>query len=263
MYGAILGDIVGSIWEKKQIPFNVGLYSKKSKFTDDTVLTIATMDALLNDKPYHDAYREYYRKYPDRGFGRGFREWAESDSKSPYNSYGNGAAMRVSPIGWFFSDEEEVLSEAERSSSVTHNHKDAIMAAKAVALSVYLARTTHDKQEVLDGCNRVGYEVDYFGLKEYHDQPFSSSLGTVPKAINCFFKSRTIEECLRMSLLCGGDVDTIASISCAIFEAHAVVIPSNLKSYCISKIEKEDFYYLFNSFRHKIEDINEAVFDFL
>lgn len=263
MYGAILGDIVGSIWEKKQVPFNVGIYSKKARFTDDTVLTIATMDALLNDRPYHEVYREYYKKYPGKGYGSAFKEWAESDSKTPYNSWGNGSAMRVSPIGWFYAEEDEVLSGAEKSSSVTHNHKDAIMAAQAVALSVFVGRTSHSKEDVLEACIKVGYEESYCGLKEYHDEGFSSAKGTVPKAINCFLKSRTVEECLRSSLLCGGDVDTIASISCAIFEAYAVVIPSNLQTYCVSKIANEDFYRTFNNFRHKVEDKHESVFDFL
>jgi len=262
MYGAILGDIVGSVWEKKTVPFNVTFFNKKARFTDDTVLTIATMDALINDKPYHEVYKNYYEKYPGRGYGRGFSDWAISKSKVPYNSYGNGSSMRVSPIGWFFNSESKVIEEAEKSSSATHNHEDSILWSKAVAVSVFIAREEHSKEKILDACVGLGCQESYCGLEEYHQEGFASAKGTVPKAINCFLRTRNFEECLRTSLLCGGDVDTIASISCAIAEAYYSCIPESLKSYCISKIHEEDFYSVFKAFQVRAKDKHEGIFDF-
>ncbi|HRJ74990.1 MAG TPA: ADP-ribosylglycohydrolase family protein, partial [Anaerolineales bacterium] len=117
------------------------LFSKSSKFTDDSVLTIAVADAIINQRGYGDAIVEYARRYPKAGYGSYFRRWLMEDGVEPYNNFGNGSAMRVSPIGWAFNSVEDVLLEAKRSAAVTRNHPEGIKGAQSVALAIYLART--------------------------------------------------------------------------------------------------------------------------
>lgn len=141
MIGAIAGDIIGSDYERKPIKTkDFPLFSDGSTFTDDTVLTIAIAHALQNDRDYAKSLRMFGRKYPNAGYGKSFITWIAVDGHPPYGSWGNGAAMRVSPIGWACSSVDEVLLEAERSAVVSHNHPEGIKGAQAVALAVYLAR---------------------------------------------------------------------------------------------------------------------------
>ncbi|WP_025321808.1 ADP-ribosylglycohydrolase family protein [Deferrisoma camini] len=141
MIGAIAGDIIGASYERHNITaetdwplFDAGA---RSRFTDDTVLTVATADAILTGADYGAKYREWYRRYPDRGFGPGFRRWAGSNRDEPYGSLGNGSAMRVSPVAWASDTLETVLREARRSAEVTHNHPEGIKGAQAVAAAFY------------------------------------------------------------------------------------------------------------------------------
>ncbi len=139
--GGIIGDVCGSIYERRirttGNPEEIDLYNPNCRFTDDTVLTVATMEALLTDCDYAKAYRKWGRRYPDAGYGKLFQQWLHSDTMGPYGSYGNGAIMRVGPIGWACRNFAEVYEEAERSARVTHNHQDAIAAAKIVAANIY------------------------------------------------------------------------------------------------------------------------------
>ncbi|MBM3495385.1 MAG: hypothetical protein FJX72_13845 [Armatimonadetes bacterium] len=138
MIGAIAGDIIGSIYEGDPIKTKgYPLFSARSRFTDDTVLTVAVADAILSGRPYLDAVREYGRAYPGAGFSRTFLRWVLSDSE-PYNSYGNGSAMRVSPVGWALDDDAEVLRQAEMTASISHDHPEGIKGAQATALAVSL-----------------------------------------------------------------------------------------------------------------------------
>ena len=138
MIGAIAGDIIGSAyeWHSTKSP-DFELLTPQSRFTDDTVLTIAVADCILHGKDYAITFKEYGRRYPHAGYGGMFLEWLSSDSLAPYNSFGNGSAMRVSPVGFAFSSLDDVLREAEKSAAVTHNHPEGIKGAQAIAGSTF------------------------------------------------------------------------------------------------------------------------------
>ena len=149
LWGAIAGDVIGSVHEfAGQKKYDFPLFVSKSHFTDDSLLTIAVADAILHRRSYLECIREYALRYPHSGFGGYFRRWMHSDDPRPYNSFGNGSAMRVSAVGWAFDTLEEVLSEAERSAAVTHNHPEGIKGAQATALCIYLARMGGSREEI-------------------------------------------------------------------------------------------------------------------
>ncbi len=162
MIGAIAGDIIGSTFEGRPIKTTeFPLFAPHSVFTDDTVLTVAVADTVLNDLDYAVVLRAYARRYPNAGYGNSFYVWMLSDEEGPYNSWGNGSAMRVSPIGFAFDTESEVLAEALRSAEVTHNHPEGIKGAQATALAVFLGRTTHDKTLIREEITqRFDYDLD-------------------------------------------------------------------------------------------------------
>ena len=146
MLGAIAGDIIGSRFEHDSIKSKkFELFNRQSVFTDDTVHTIALADSLLHKIPYQEKLREYFHYYPNAGYGGRFRRWARSPQPKPYGSYGNGSAMRVSPVAWFYEDLDRVLEAALHSAEITHNHPEGIKGAQAVAASVCMARTGSSK----------------------------------------------------------------------------------------------------------------------
>ena len=139
MLGAIAGDVIGSVFEWNNVKsVRFPLFSAESAFTDDTVLTVAIADAFLNGKDYSAFIRRYARAYPGRGYGGRFREWVASDEAGPYNSLGNGSAMRVSPVAFALDSEAAVLAEARATAIVTHDHPEGIKGAQAVALAIFL-----------------------------------------------------------------------------------------------------------------------------
>lgn len=223
LFGAIAGDIIGSRHEWKACTDpQFALFSKSSKFTDDSVLTIAVADAILTQRGYGEAIVEYARRYPKAGYGSFFRRWLANDGVEPYNSFGNGSAMRVSPVAWAFKAEEEVLREAERSAAVTHNHPEGIKGAQSVALAIYLARTGADKGQVRKEIEaRFGYNL-HRTLDEIRPvyQWDSTSPGSVPESIISFLESTNFESTIRNAILLGGDADTMAAIAGSIAEAY-------------------------------------------
>ena len=149
MIGAIAGDVIGSVFEHDPIKTTTfPLFSEASRFTDDTVLSVAVADAILNQTDYVTALKNYARKYPAAGYGISFLCWAQSSSTKPYNSWGNGAAMRVSPVGFAFDSKEDVLREAEKTAGVTHNHPEGIKGAQATAMAIFLARRGANKSDI-------------------------------------------------------------------------------------------------------------------
>ena len=149
MIGAIAGDVIGSVHEYESTKTkDFPLFDPKCFFTDDSVLTVALADALLHDLDYAVMLKRYYRRYPNTDYGVSFRGWAMSESMEPYNSWGNGSAMRVSPAAWFAQSLDEVLALAERSAAATHNHPQGIRGAQATAAAIFLARTGHDKEDI-------------------------------------------------------------------------------------------------------------------
>ncbi|MFZ7125481.1 MAG: ADP-ribosylglycohydrolase family protein [Desulfobacterales bacterium] len=222
MLGAIAGDIIGSVYEAHPIKTKTfQLFPPNCRFTDDSVLTIAVAQAILTDGDYLRWVREIGRRYPHAGYGGTFVGWLLSSDPQPYNSWGNGSAMRVSPVGWAFDSVDEVLREAERSAEISHNHPEGIKGAQAAALAVFLARTTRDKavigKEVSD---RFGYDLDRTLDDIRPSFRFDISCqGTVPEAVIAFLESDSYEDAVRNAISLGGDSDTLACITGAIAEA--------------------------------------------
>lgn len=223
MIGAIIGDIIGSTYEFNPIKTTeFELYSEKSHFTDDTVLTCATADVVMNGGDYAEAYREYGRRWPDRGFGGAFARWVNENSMEPYNSWGNGSAMRVSPIGFAYDDLDTVLEEAKRSAECTHNHPEGIKGAQAVAAAIYLARKGRNKafirtylQDLFD--YDLSRKVDDIRPEyKFH----VSCQQSVPESIICFLEADSFEETLRLCVSLGGDADTMCAIAGPIAQAY-------------------------------------------
>jgi len=228
MLGAIAGDIIGSVyegWPHKATAFP--LFTPASTFTDDSVLTIATAETLLCARPYEETYREFGRRYPHAGYGGTFLQWVFTDSAGPYGSWGNGSAMRVSPIAWAHQRLDDVLAEAARSAAVTHNHPEGIKGAQAVAAAVFLARTGSAKGELrCEVSKRFGYDLDRRVDEIRPSYGFNISCqGSVPEALVCFLDSESFEEAVRLAVSLGGDADTQACIAGAVAEAFYGSVP--------------------------------------
>jgi len=251
MLGAITGDVIGSVYEWDNIKTTqFYLFNEKSFFTDDTVMTIAVADALISGSDLVDSMKRWGRGYPDSGYGTHFAGWLMSDSRLPYNSWGNGSAMRVSPVGFAFNTLKEVLEKAKQSAEVTHNHPEGIKGAQATAAAIFMARHGASKQEIksyvetqfaynlsrrLDDI-RPGYTFDV------------SCQGSVPEAIIAFLESTDFENAIRLAVSIGGDTDTIACITGGIAEAFYGKIDPVLVTFIKSKLTVEinsiveDFY---------------------
>jgi ADP-ribosylglycohydrolase len=231
MLGAIAGDIIGSVYEGSPIKTtDFPLFSENSTFTDDTVLTIAVAECLLNQGSYTEYFQKWGRKYPDAGYGMTFSEWIHSDIPQPYDSWGNGSAMRVSPIAYAFETIEEVLEEAERSATVTHSHPEGITGARATTAAIFLARTGKNKREIKDYISRnFAYDLDRSIKNIRPSYEFDVSCkGSVPEAIIAFMESENYEDAVRLAVSLGGDSDTQACIAGAIAEAYYKRIPEEI-----------------------------------
>ncbi len=233
MIGAIAGDIIGSVYEQRQIKTkDFPLFDPRCRFTDDTVLTVAVADAILSGSPYLDSVRRIGRRHPNAGYGGSFIRWLFAKDTRPYNSWGNGSAMRVSPVGFAFSTEEEVLRQARMTAEITHNHPEGIKGAEATALAIFLARTGHGKEAIrLCIKDRFGYDLD----RTVDDiRPFYffdvSCQGTVPQAILAFLDSASYEDAIRNAVSLGGDSDTLACITGGIAEAFYGSVPAGIRA---------------------------------
>lgn len=240
MLGAIAGDIIGSVHEfKGQKSKEFPLFIEQSTFTDDTVLTIAVADCLLHGCSYVDKFREYTKSYPDRGYGLGFRDWVRSGSRQPYNSWGNGSAMRVNPVAFAFDTLEEVLREAEASAAVTHNHPEGIRGAQATAVAAFLARQGESKSKIRHKVE----ELFQYDLSRSLDQIRStysfneSCQQTVPEALTAFLESEDYEDAIRSAISLGGDADTLACITGGIAEAFYGGVPREIAETALSLLD--------------------------
>jgi ADP-ribosylglycohydrolase len=232
MIGAIAGDIIGSVYEFRRIKTkDFPLFSPFCDFTDDTVLTVAVAEAILTGRSYLEAVREIGRRYPNAGYGRFFYQWLHSKDSRPYNSWGNGSAMRVSPIGFAFQDEESVLKEAARTAEITHNHPEGVKGAQATALAVFLARTGHNKEEIRTTIQtRFNYDLDRTVDDIRPSYSFSESCQrTAPEAIIAFLDSTSYEDAIRNAVSLGGDSDTLACIAGGIAEAFYGDVPTEIR----------------------------------
>jgi len=241
MLGAIIGDIVGSVYEwdnikTKEFP----LFSKKSFFTDDTVMTIAVADALLKggtSDDFIDSMKTIGVRYLC-SYGMSFRNWLCSDTREPYNSWGNGSAMRVSPCAWFAGSLDEAETLAERSAAVTHNHPEGVKGAQATAAAIYLAATCKTKSEIKDYIEgKYGYNLHRTLDEIRPDYKFDESCQkTVPEAIIAFLESKDFEDAIRNAISLGGDSDTLAAITGSIAEA-AYGVPSQIAATAIGYLD--------------------------
>lgn len=244
MFGAIIGDIVGSRFEFNNIRTkDFKLITNESDFTDDTVMTIAVWDMYLNgylrDKDkIIETFKKWGRKYPSRGYGGNFARWLFTDDVKPYRSYGNGSGMRISPIGLIAKSEEEVYELSYNVTSVTHNHPEGIKGAYVTAMMIYKAKMGANKDELKEYAIKM-----YPKIKDlnYDDLVLNyrfneTSMDTIPEAIYCFLISTDFLDCLRTSISIGGDSDTLAAISMAIAEAYYKQIPDDLMAIIYDKL---------------------------
>lgn len=246
MIGAILGDIVGSVYEFDNIKTKkFPLFSKRSTFTDDTVMTLAIADALLswqNDgifalrSLFVEKMREYGKCYPDAGYGARFTRWLFADEPKPYHSYGNGAAMRVAPIAYYANSFSEVMELSAASADVTHDHPEGIKGATVTAGAIYLARQGADKDEIrafIEKYYDISFTLD--GIRPSYT--FNETCQeTVPQAMVAFLESESFEDAIRLAISIGGDSDTLAAITGSVAEAY-YGIPDDLKAQAIAYLD--------------------------
>lgn len=232
MIGAIIGDIIGSRFEFANIHTKeFELFTSDCGFTDDTICTVAIADAIYRKIGYKESLLEWCKKYPNPkgSYGVSFDRWWRSENPQPYNSYGNGSAMRVSQIGLYFNSFEKVLEEARKSAIVTHSHPEGIKGAQAIASCIFLLRTGETKDEIKAYVeSEFGYNLEH--TVEYyrkHSKFDETCQDTVPKAIVCFLESDGFVDSIRNAISIGGDSDTIACITGGLSEAF-YGIPDNI-----------------------------------
>ena len=275
MYGAILGDIIGSPYEfdrgdkTKVFP----LFSRRSEFTDDTVMTLAVADAFLGvlaGRKCHirdldeaelksklvEKMQEYGRRYPYAGYGGNFAYWLEDENPEPYNSFGNGSAMRVSAVAWLFDDLVSVVNAARISAEVTHNHPEGIKGAQATAAAIFLARTGESKPKIRSYIqSEFGYDLsrtcDQIRPTYYHVE---SCQETVPEAITAFLEGESFEDVIRTAVSLGGDCDTLTAIAGSIAEAFYGV-PEELIIECLNRLA-DDLKEVLMKFENHLKEVN-------
>lgn len=250
MYGAILGDIIGSPYEfdrgskTKVFP----LFAEGSQFTDDTVMTLAVAEALMEARDDEEALRQalirsmqkWGRRYPDAGYGARFCGWLESSDPQPYHSWGNGSAMRVSPAAWLGQDLATVRRLARRTAEVTHDHPEGIKGAEATAAAIFLGRTGHSKAEIKAYIEaEFGYDLsrtcDEIRPTYHHVE---SCQETVPEAITAFLEGDSFEDVIRTAVSLGGDCDTLTCIAGSMAEGFYGV-PEELKQACRERLPED------------------------
>lgn len=227
MFGASIGDVVGSRWEFNNIKTkDFELFGKGCYATDDTVMTCAVADILVNKKQNNkdkiiDTLKKWGKKYPDAGYGGYFYNWILGSDREPYNSYGNGSAMRVSAAGWIGKTEKEVKNLSRKVTEVTHNHPEGIKGAEVTAMCIYYSRNGKSRDFIKQYVEQYyNLDFDYEELRKTYKHAEEICQNTVPQAIYCFLISHSFEDCLRTTISIGGDCDTTAAISCAIAEAY-------------------------------------------
>ncbi|MCP4639663.1 MAG: ADP-ribosylglycohydrolase family protein [bacterium] len=216
------------------------LFTPVSTFTDDSVLTIAVADAILTGREYGPVIKSYARRHPLRGYGPRFLKWMVSPGIKPYNSFGNGSAMRVSPVAYAFESEEDVLREAQRTAECTHNHSEGINGAQATALAIFMARHDADKEAIRAAiADRFDYDLSRT-IDEIRPgyRVNLTCQGSVPEAIIAFLDSTSFEDALRNAVSLGGDADTQACIAGVIAEAHYRMIPAPILQKIPKKLSK-------------------------
>ena len=251
--GAMAGDMIGSFYEfnaTKKTDFY--LFTPFSSFTDDTVMTVANADWLVTGDSLMGIMQDYGNRYPNAGYGGMFRNWLREEVPKPYNSFGNGSAMRVSPVGWAFDTLEETLEAAKQSAEVTHNHPEGIKGAQATAACIYLARTGKTKQEIKEYIEQTfGYNLNRTCDEirpEYHFDV--TCQGSVPESIIAFLESTDFEDAVRLAVSLGGDADTMGAITGGIAEAFYGGVPKHIRKEVLKRLPN-DFIGVMSGFYQK------------
>ena len=243
MLGAVAGDIIGSVYEFRNVKStDFELFTPRSTFTDDSVMTLAVAKWLTEDKTHSlhhliNCMQELGRKYPNAGYGGSFEEWLARNNPQPYNSWGNGAGMRVSPVGLYAKTLDEALALAAITASVSHNHPEGVKGAQAIAASVFLCKEGKSKREIKEYVeNTFGYDldrtIDEIRPGYYFDV---SCQGSVPEAIIAFLEGNSFEEVVRLAISIGGDSDTIGCMAGAI-AACTYSIPDEIAEACACRL---------------------------
>jgi len=242
MLGAIARDVIGSVYEASPIKSKkFPLFQPASTFTDDTVLTVAVAQAILTGADYGSALKRLGRQYPNAGYGGAFYHWLHATDSRPYNSWGNGSAMRVSPVGLAFDSEEAVLRQAEKSAAVSHNHPEGIKGAQATALAVFLARRGHSRAELRQAISqRFGYDLSPTLADIRPTYRFDVSCqGSVPQAIIAFLEAEDVEDAIRNAVSLGGDSDTLACIAGGIAHTFFGRLPAHIEAGIRTRLPEE------------------------
>lgn len=257
MIGAIIGDIVGSVYEFHNIhTIDFELFSPGCDFTDDTVMTVAVAQAFVNTRRNEnlslheeliDCMRLYGRRFPHRGYGNRFNQWLSTEDTRPNSSWGNGAPMRASAAGWLAASLEEAEQLGAATAETTHGHPDAVNAASTVAGLIYMGRTGEPHSRMYDYLCSMGYDISEVPKSVEFDV---SAKGTMPVALSCFINGRSFEDVLRRSVAIGGDTDTIAAIACSIAESY-YGIPDELRN--------RAWLYLPRLMRKTLRDFNDII----
>ncbi len=229
MIGAIAGDMIGAPYEHQAVKHK-DFVARVAGFTDDTVLTVAVARVILDDLDYADTLKEYANRYPRAGYGGSFRRWMREWENKPYGSWGNGSAMRVSPVGFAYDTVEDVLDQAKQSAEVSHNHSEGIKGAQAAALAILMARQGEGKEAIRKGISeRFGYDLDRTvdGIRPGYRFDVSCQ-GSVPESIIAFLDSMSYEDAIKNAISLGGDADTMACIAGGIAQAYYKVIPPEI-----------------------------------
>lgn len=242
LLGAMAGDVIGSFYEfnsTKSTDFP--LFTPYSRFTDDTVMTVANADWLLTGDSLLGVMQDYGNRYPNAGYGGMFRSWLREYDPKPYHSFGNGSAMRVSPVGWAFDTLEETLNAAKQSAAVTHDHPEGIKGAQATAACIFLARTGKSKEEIREYIEQTfGYNLNRTcdEIRPAYDFDVTCQ-GSVPESIIAFLESTDYEDAVRLAVSLGGDADTMGAIAGGIAEAYYKEIPPYIKEEVLKRVPKE------------------------
>jgi ADP-ribosylglycohydrolase len=260
MLGAVIGDIIGSRFEANPVKTTeFDLFTRINSFTDDTVLTIAIARSVLRGEDYGENLSFFGNEYPYAGYGGTFMRWLAGMIKGPYGSWGNGSAMRVSPVGWAFNSEEKVLEEARKTAIVTHDHPEGIKGAQTTAISVFLARKGYPKKDIKDYIQRnFEYNLERKLSDIRRNYSFEVSCQrSVPESIIAFLESENYESSVRNAVSLGGDTDTMACISGAIAEAYYKNIPEEITQRAYDFIPGE-FVKVIEEFRDRYVNYKEG-----
>ena len=253
LMGAICGDIMGSpyeYWRSRTKKYDFNPFPPRARFTDDSVMSIAVADWIMHGGNLSKVMQKWGHRYPNAGFGGMFRMWLSAPEPQPYNSFGNGSAMRVSPVGCAFNTLEDTLQKAKESAEVTHNHPEGIKGAQATAASIFMARNGASKEEIKKYVSETfGYDLNRTCDQIKPGYEFDVTCqGSIPESIICFLESKDYEDCVRLAISMGGDADTMGAIAGSIAATYYEEIPETILEKCRTKLP-EDIKEIIEEFR--------------